>query len=356
MLYKYTGWNENTKDNLVKGQLWFNTPDNFNDPFDTLAYYSLNNNEAINNIRSSMGDKIGGFEDSNILEVQRLTEYEEGYHKRYGITCFSCNEVGNILLWSHYADKHKGICLGFEVGDSDEHAWEFMPVLRNESFSSRLLKMKYVSQKQRPMQNDNELLLKKFDIWNYEEEYRVMIRSENLEYFPAPIKYKRDKLKKIILGARFQIGWLSELMDCLNSYDVDMMDFEVALLDDSEYKLHEGDLPLTTQRIIHKNINDSVDVKYEIYLANSIENLRKKYPEDVIKKAWNNAFKHIQMYVCQKFFPMIQKGNFWEKAGEKNLPKNEGIEIGQFRSYMEKRTKLEADTLLKDRRINHEQS
>ena len=348
MLYKYAGWNENTKNNLSEHQLWFNTPDNFNDPFDIVAYYSHKNNEAIEKIRSSMGDSIGIFDNKDILEVQKLIEWEKGYHTRYGITCFSCNEPENILLWSHYAENHTGICLGFEVGDNDENASDFMPILKNrQEFSGKLLKMIYVSHNQRPKQSDSNLLLKKFNIWGYENEYRVMVRSEAPNFFPAAIKYKKDKLKKIILGARFQIFCLSELMDCLNSYKDVMIDFDMVLLDDVEYKLRTEELSINELNTICKNVHDSCDVKYDNYLTNIIHDLRSRYSEGIIKKAWNNAFKCIPLCVCQKFFPMVKRDNFWEKTGSSYLPKSEVIEIGLFRSYMEKQTEFEADKLNK---------
>ena len=46
MLYKYANWKENDKDNLTKkniqnSKLFFNTPDSFNDPFDTSPNYDI---------------------------------------------------------------------------------------------------------------------------------------------------------------------------------------------------------------------------------------------------------------------------------------------------------------------------
>jgi len=36
--------------------------------------------------------------------------------EKYGVLCFS-RSWNNVLMWSHYADRHKGICLGFDVLD-----------------------------------------------------------------------------------------------------------------------------------------------------------------------------------------------------------------------------------------------
>ena len=35
----------------------------------------------------------------------------------YGVLCFGRSRRSPVL-WSHYADKHRGICLGFDVPDS----------------------------------------------------------------------------------------------------------------------------------------------------------------------------------------------------------------------------------------------
>src|SRR5687767_14278862 len=52
--------------------------------------------------------------DKNYREAFRLTRDE--LHNDKGLLCFS-RSWGNPVLWSHYADKHRGICLGFDVSD-----------------------------------------------------------------------------------------------------------------------------------------------------------------------------------------------------------------------------------------------
>jgi hypothetical protein len=36
------------------------------------------------------------------------------FSRKYGLLCFS-KVWSNSLMWSHYADRHRGICLGFDV-------------------------------------------------------------------------------------------------------------------------------------------------------------------------------------------------------------------------------------------------
>lgn len=84
--------------------------------------------------------------------------------KSKGILCFSDN-WRNPVLWGHYADKHRGMCLGFEIADSVlgkvDYLDERIPV------PSRL--------------DDNfmkSLLFSKFKHWEYEQEYRIYVQLE----------------------------------------------------------------------------------------------------------------------------------------------------------------------------------
>jgi hypothetical protein len=45
---------------------------------------------------------------------QALRVYKMAINARYGVLCFS-KHWHNPVLWSHYADKHRGICLGFDI-------------------------------------------------------------------------------------------------------------------------------------------------------------------------------------------------------------------------------------------------
>jgi len=64
-------------------------------------------------------------------------------------------------LWSHYADKHRGICLGLEI-----------PIVE-------LNKIIYVPERfeYEPESKDyHKLLLTKYEAWNYEDELRKIIK------------------------------------------------------------------------------------------------------------------------------------------------------------------------------------
>jgi hypothetical protein len=108
-----------------------------------------------------------------------------------GLLCFSRSWT-NPLLWAHYADKHRGICLGFDLSVADGTARE----------------VDYVEERlpwQEPATEEFtlKLLWTKFAGWRYEDEVRAFMtreEPENQRYF---IHFDdRLKLREIIVGHR----------------------------------------------------------------------------------------------------------------------------------------------------------
>lgn len=134
--------------------------------------------------------------------------------KKWGLLCFSQFRYEQ-LLWSHYAEGHKGIALGFEIS------------------KDKILKVKYTSKNMRtkfdltddPGENEKKFLNLakiKYQEWGYEKEYRILLKLEDCTldkglYFMS--FGDRLKIKEIILGCRFNkkdIKLISVLADKLN--------------------------------------------------------------------------------------------------------------------------------------------
>lgn len=105
-----------------------------------------------------------------------------------GILCFSANWT-NPVQWTHYADCHRGICLGFDVPDH------------------RLSKVYYVPERISVNGKITEdLMLKflttKFVHWAYEEEYRLFLALEEEENGHFYVDFSEDiRLRQVIIGA-----------------------------------------------------------------------------------------------------------------------------------------------------------
>lgn len=137
-----------------------------------LVYHYLCQEFALKNIRerrlkiSRLTDLNDPFEflgvdltDPGFRELVARTKEE--LSRANGLLCFS-RSWNSPLLWGHYADKHKGICLGFEI-------------------PNRLLRrVKYASTRLRKPKVPDEAFVKrllfiKFEHWSYEEEYRLYV-------------------------------------------------------------------------------------------------------------------------------------------------------------------------------------
>ncbi|MBF9235009.1 DUF2971 domain-containing protein [Microvirga alba] len=121
--------------------------------------------------------------------------------RAYGMLCFS-RKWQNPVQWSHYADRHRGLCLGFDVPDIYLEPISYLS--ERVIFEPKMLTHSgdiaesYVV----------KLLTTKFKHWSYENEMRSFIELNNPDkksglYFTP---FSEDiVLKKVIVGARSSI-------------------------------------------------------------------------------------------------------------------------------------------------------
>ncbi|MEQ8311061.1 MAG: DUF2971 domain-containing protein [Silicimonas sp.] len=83
-----------------------------------------------------------------------------------GMLCF-CPHWRNVVMWSHYADKHKGVCLGFDIPESKVNQVEYTQNRPGIDLSH----LPTVTDMQRFAS------LKSTD-WQYEDEWRVWSRLD----------------------------------------------------------------------------------------------------------------------------------------------------------------------------------
>jgi hypothetical protein len=118
-----------------------------------------------------------------------------------GLLCFS-RTWRNPLLWSHYADKHRGIALGFDVPD---HL--LVPV----QYIQGLHKIKVLAKETEQSTIDKlleRLRYTKFDGWAYEDEVRQFFKLDRLSHQSGLhfVPFSPDLvLREVILGPRCDI-------------------------------------------------------------------------------------------------------------------------------------------------------
>jgi hypothetical protein len=196
--------------------LWFSTPDHFNDPFDCQV------------------DIAGTFEAvKSLLPIHhntQITEIIEGARlhaetHKYAYFC-ACGTWDETLMWSHYADSHKGIALGFSFStDSPFNFRElnYKPVVYSSfalkeaiTRSNDALNMYRAYPRQTPglmageadnifqmfryhaMELYEAIRFMKAECWKYEQERRYEIElSSGIGIARA---YKPEDLKHVIFG------------------------------------------------------------------------------------------------------------------------------------------------------------
>ena len=139
---------------------------------------------------TDLNDPYEFFEQS--ISKEALDKYKK--ELKHGIICLS-GTFDCPLMWGHYADSHKGVCLGFDV-DED-----------------LLLKVEYVDNplclnlnKNQNLTEDNarSIISTKSNLWKYEKEYRFFVnlpeKPQISQFYYASFSEKL-LLREIILGA-----------------------------------------------------------------------------------------------------------------------------------------------------------
>ncbi|MFH1385090.1 MAG: DUF2971 domain-containing protein, partial [Candidatus Omnitrophota bacterium] len=162
MIFKYLKF----RDNLFRddGLILRASPRNdLNDPFEFLPPIILY-------------EKIVEMHKQRKTSVPSYKQITQTFFNFHGAISFT-ESKSNLLMWSHYADEHRGVVLGF---DNNHHFFSDLKIVKydstipNDFFRDIDL-------------NDNDALLKLFyiksDEWAYEQEHRIVKDLIDSDYY-----------------------------------------------------------------------------------------------------------------------------------------------------------------------------
>lgn len=118
-----------------------------------------------------------------------------------GLICLS-KAWSNPLLWGHYAEKHTGIALGFDVDDA-----LLAPVI----YARIPLRIPIDKETNLPRVSEaltNQLIRTKFADWKYEKEVRLFVQLDHTTRESGLYFYdfsKDFRLKEVVLGPRCEL-------------------------------------------------------------------------------------------------------------------------------------------------------
>lgn len=190
IIFRYSSIRAKDLDLLERGRLWFSNPNRFNDPFELFP---------------RMDGLIKQFEDTSVLKEFAFSPTPPPFHQlkekrrnqlqstrhslarkwarefrqesgnEFAMVCFACepehDHPDNILMWSHYADSHRGFAFAIRterlVANSNRRS------LRRVDYRDDRYHFK--------TQMDADHLFWKASCWRYEHEWRLVSFKSDLQ-------------------------------------------------------------------------------------------------------------------------------------------------------------------------------
>lgn len=242
LLYKYTTINENTIKSIKNNELWFSKPSTFNDPFDCKININFGDNfdGLLRNSSKVLGKKIEDFSSKeewlnlfrNDIKLGNIVMNEVLHNSieiKFGIFCLSAY-CTSPLMWAHYSDSHKGICLEFEPHKTDFFVENLIPVQYYETYPDFNL----------DDLNSDELskfflhvLSSKGNDWDYEFEWRVVSRNGGNRLY----KFNKRSLKSVMFGLNTPANDKNDFIQLLMKNEYKHVEFYQAKLSSNSYEI-----------------------------------------------------------------------------------------------------------------------
>ncbi|MGA7949410.1 MAG: DUF2971 domain-containing protein [Thiobacillaceae bacterium] len=224
---------------MIDNRIYFRSREQLNDPNELRPKISFVGPEELmrsyaRNLLSRWPHRLSPakrlHEENKLIYRFRHTpdQFEGALHEildRVGLLCLSAT-AASTLLWSHYADGHRGVCIQFDAEIGLFQAAQQVRYTDRVPVINRLV------------DTNDEMLMKsvftKGEDWSYEEEWRVMARwrdedriEQHLARFealrtflksqngPGYYDFPREAIRSVILGSRIEPSaeeWLREML------------------------------------------------------------------------------------------------------------------------------------------------
>ena len=211
LLYKYYPYNEYLLEMLFTKKAWHSKPETFNDPFD--CHLNFDKNIPADKYEKCLRWQLkreGRSQPQIEDDIRKLISRDGIVHedarkvidaisastldviKNIGVYCLT-ETNSDVTMWAHYADSHRGLCLGFLISEE-----------------ARPEKVTYIAEA--PRVNFSELfddesdedeykwIFSKHHDWRNEKEWRVVVPQGN-QLWPIP-----GKIQTVTFGLRMDKG------------------------------------------------------------------------------------------------------------------------------------------------------
>ncbi|MCD1656119.1 DUF2971 domain-containing protein [Treponema zuelzerae] len=190
-LYKYYSNYDFVEETITKNTLYFSSVEKFNDPYESICNINYKNK----------------------------THTMIPNPKMFGNVCCFCQKPDNYLLWSHYADNHRGFCIEYE--------FDKIRLTKEKRYESLINSNKYVVGKVKYQKDalkcnklpsmeysDNlcNLFFHKFPMWKYENEVRIVLFNSKINKITLP----NTKITKVFFGKNCDKKYMIRILHIIN--------------------------------------------------------------------------------------------------------------------------------------------
>ncbi|HRF05221.1 DUF2971 domain-containing protein [Accumulibacter sp.] len=217
---------------ILGSEHFFTSPAKFNDPFDCRPVHRLDGTES--EVRQYLQRLLEKFQPDQsphdraneiaaiLSDPSRDPRRPENLQLFAAlIATFATDQTGVLclsaapdvpLMWSHYAESHAGVCLGFD-SESDHFA-----IAQPVRYTRNRPTIDPTAQTKAQML-EASLFTKSLD-WAYEEEWRIVVESG-----PGKYSMPRRPLRSVVTGATIShdhfkeiLGWIKSLKEPIELY------------------------------------------------------------------------------------------------------------------------------------------
>lgn len=231
--FKYTSFNTDTIKSILCNEIWFSSVEQFNDPFElffkaktdfptdheefikylvSAKYFAPDNhreraqNAVVAAKLSGNMEKLYELTKANIANLEASLE-ESLVEIGLLVSCMS-KVRSQPLMWSHYANSYKGLCIAYDIEELKSVGIEFKSVTYQEKvfeFDPAVHFLSLSTDRKKASQTLTSILTTKNANWKYEEEVRSMRTLEDerdKKIVGKAYNVPEDSIKYIILGYR----------------------------------------------------------------------------------------------------------------------------------------------------------
>lgn len=207
-MYKYYKFSDYTEQIFTANEIYFPSPNEFNDPFDSKVRHVFEGPRYQK--KTFLRERLCRmYPDKSRREINQmvrtgiktpfvqaeLDRSENGHRDKMGIYCMT-EKRDNILMWAHYSEHHTGFCLEFDA--QNEFFARALEVKYEVKYASKLPTINIAESDHMDNEQLADRILTKAKDWEYEQEWRIVNHWEG----PGIKRFPPSALTGVIMGCR----------------------------------------------------------------------------------------------------------------------------------------------------------